>query len=171
MEKEDYIEKISVQTGFSHDAVSHMWDSMLHGNMAMAQFNHPEFGGMGQWQSGGMLMIGDMFNNQLKGRVAGLCQIISDTIQQNRIEFGRVQAQSSGSWWPEEYGQPAASGGQNDMRYAWFRGARRLVIELQGVQTIFDTAEHVIGGVSQQNGSLTFTSQFGTIHLDSLNKI
>jgi hypothetical protein len=38
----------------------------------MAQFNHPEFAGSGQWMQGGMLMLGDMFNHALKGRVDAL---------------------------------------------------------------------------------------------------
>ena len=59
--------------GFSSDAVLSMLESMVNGNGAMAQFSHPEFGGSGQWMRGGMIMVSDMFNNSLKGRIDGLC--------------------------------------------------------------------------------------------------
>ena len=38
----------------------------------MAQFNHPELGGMGQWLRTGMVMIGDMFDTSLKRCVSDL---------------------------------------------------------------------------------------------------
>ncbi|MGB5135546.1 MAG: SHOCT domain-containing protein [Prochlorococcaceae cyanobacterium] len=63
--------------GFSASAVAHMMQAMLRSRGGMAQFNHPEFGGSGQWMPGGMLMIGDMFNNALKSRVDGLCRDVS----------------------------------------------------------------------------------------------
>ena len=55
--------------GFSTDAVTTMLMAVAAGNGRMAQFDHPEFGGIGQWSQGGMIMIGDMFNNALKARV------------------------------------------------------------------------------------------------------
>ena len=39
----------------------------------MAQFNLSEPGGSGQWMSGGMVMVGDVFNRGLKARVDSLC--------------------------------------------------------------------------------------------------
>lgn len=66
------IQVLSARTGFSPDAVQQMLVAVLNGNGSMAQFSHPEFGGSGQWMRGGMLMIGDMFNQQLKGRVDSL---------------------------------------------------------------------------------------------------
>jgi hypothetical protein len=38
----------------------------------MAQFSHPDFGGMSQW-SPGMTMVGDIFNNSLKAKLDALC--------------------------------------------------------------------------------------------------
>jgi len=55
------------------DAVSNARGSMAHARGSMAQFNHPEFGGAGQWMRGGMTMLSEMFNHSLKGRVDGLC--------------------------------------------------------------------------------------------------
>lgn len=59
--------------GVSLDAVRHLMHALERGQGNMAQFDHPELGGMGQWSAGGMIMIGDMFNNGLKAQVAGLC--------------------------------------------------------------------------------------------------
>src|SRR5450830_379024 len=67
------INDIAQRHGFSTDAVLSMLESVINGNGSMAQFSHPEFGGSGQWMQGGMTMIGDMFNNYLKGRVDNLC--------------------------------------------------------------------------------------------------
>lgn len=38
--------------GFSQDAVVHMMSAILRGRGGMAQFNHPEFSGSGQWMRG-----------------------------------------------------------------------------------------------------------------------
>ena len=58
------------------------------------------------------------------------------------------------------------------MRYAYFAQAHRLAIEVNGKVTIYDTLDHQIGGVQQQQGgyagSLSFSSQFGTFTVDSL---
>jgi hypothetical protein len=43
------------------------------GTLAQFNCNHPELGGNGQWMSGGMTMVGDMFNYGLKATVSGLC--------------------------------------------------------------------------------------------------
>jgi hypothetical protein len=79
---------------------------------------------------------------------------------------------SGNAWWPAELGNPSSSGGQNDSRYAYFPGPRRLAIERNGQVTLYDTLDHQIGGVQQQQGgnygSLSFSSQFGTFTVDSL---
>ena len=82
--------------GFSQDAVVHMMSAILRGRGGMAQFNHPEFSGSGQWMRGGMMMIGDMFNNSLKARVDGLCQAISSSLgaQPELFPVGSYQSQS-----------------------------------------------------------------------------
>jgi hypothetical protein len=57
------------------------------------------------------------------------------------------------------------------MRYAWFSQARRLAIESNGQVIIYDTLDHQIGGVSQQQSggySVTFSSQFGNVDLSRL---
>jgi hypothetical protein len=57
------------------------------------------------------------------------------------------------------------------MRYAWFSQARRLAIESNGQVIIYDTLDHNIGGVSQQQSggySVTFSSQYGYVDLSRL---
>jgi hypothetical protein len=72
------VEDVARRMGFSPDAVTSMLFSIVAGRGGMAQFNHPEFGGSGQWMSGGAIMISDMFNNVLKAlewaRCATNCQ-------------------------------------------------------------------------------------------------
>ncbi|HEX2670331.1 MAG TPA: SHOCT domain-containing protein, partial [Polyangiaceae bacterium] len=76
------------------------------------------------------------------------------------------------NWWPHELGSPSSSGGQNDSRYAYFPQAQRLAIDRGGRVTVYNTLDHNIGGVQQQqggaSGSLSFSSQFGTFTVDSL---
>lgn len=80
----------------------------------------------------------------------------------------------NGGGWPAEWGTPSASGAQNDLRYDYFAGACRLVIEIGGARTVYDTADHRITGVSQQQGdgwTLTFTSQYGTVPVSTLRLV
>jgi hypothetical protein len=66
------INDLAQRHGFSSDAVTSMLQSVIIGHGSMAQFSHPEFGGPGQWMRGGMIMVSDMFNNLLKGRIDAL---------------------------------------------------------------------------------------------------
>ena len=159
----------------------------------MAQFNHPELGGVGQWSQGGMTMVGDMFNHGLKHRVDALCSELASQV--HKLGAGRVampaqsQSQSQGgaakpsasfgfaadAWWPAELGTPASSGAQNDLRYAYFPAARRLAIHRDGRLGLFDTGNHQIFGVSQQQGGTTqnavFSSDQGDVRLADLRRI
>lgn len=207
------IDDISRRTGFSFDAVFSMLQSIINGNGSMAQFNHPEFGGSGQWMSGGMTMLSDMFNNHLKNRVDNLCSELARLVasQPDLLRSGSFQSQSQGGqqqnnyagdssyannsgqnnsnsaspvslfvppapgasldWWPADLRWPNSTGAQNDVRYAYFAQACRLVIEVNGTVTVYDTLDHQIGGFSQQQswgGSLSFSSQYGLIDVASL---
>lgn len=78
------------------------------------------------------------------------------------------------AWWPDGLGQPASSGGQGGVRYAFFPDRRRLAIERDGKTTLFDSADHRITGVSQEGGGgegPTFTSQAGEVGLDRLKRV
>ncbi|MCB8838193.1 SHOCT domain-containing protein [Aurantimonas sp. VKM B-3413] len=168
------IGRISAATGFSEDAVRQMAEAIRFGNGTMAQFNHPELGGFGQWSHGGMLMIGDMFNNGLKGRVGFLAEQIAGALSQGRLSMrspssGGSSFGDAGQWWPDELGRPASSGAQNGIRYAVFPDAARLALDRGGTVSVHDTGAHRIGGVSQQQGgasTLRFSSQIGTVDAD-----
>jgi hypothetical protein len=194
----EVVKGLSNRHGFSEEASQHMLIAVFNGNGQMAQFSHPEFGGSGQWMRGGMTMIGDMFNNYLKGRVDSLCSDISTILQSQGglIQSGSFQSQNqsgSGSqrqdlggireesnlflpdpsqnWWPKELGHPNATGSQNEMHYAYFAAPCRLAVKTGNSVWVYDTQEHHIGGFSQQQGgtgSITFSSQFGTVNLSSL---
>tara|TARA_R110001592_G_scaffold7745_29_gene42945 strand:+ start:1308 stop:2117 length:810 start_codon:yes stop_codon:yes gene_type:complete len=167
---ENFVNDIASRYGLSHDAVVHMLVAVNNGGCSMAQFNCPELGGSGQWMRGGMTMVGDMFNNGLKNTVDNLCNELSTILCNNQI-FPMIPAGTPGSnqWWPGNLGTPFSSGAQNNTRYAVF--PNRLAVELNGQVSVYDTLDHNIGGVSQQQGgnnSLTFNSQWGTISVNSL---
>ena len=84
--------------GFSSAAVLCMLDAVIHGQGSMAQFNHPEFGGSGQWMPGGMTMLSDLFNHALKSRVDGLCSELSAVLsrQPDWMQGGSFQSQRQG---------------------------------------------------------------------------
>ena len=163
------VQDIAQRHGFSFDAVQSMLTSVINGNGSMAQFSHYEFGGSGQWMQGGMTMIGDMFNNYLKGRVDNLCSELARLSYNQPGLFVEMAAQPN--WWGPDLKFPNTSGGQNGMRYAYFAQARRLAIESNGQVIVYDTLDHNIGGVSQQQSggySVTFSSQYGYVDLSRL---
>ncbi len=196
------VQDLSNRHGFSVDAVTHMLIAVLNGNGGMAQFSHGEFAGSGQWMRGGMIMLGDMFNNYLKGRVDSLCSEIANILanQPGLLQTGSFQSQSQGgqsngqhqsngggmgqsslfvpdpedNWWPQEIGVPNARGSQNNVKYAYFAQARRLAVKTGSDVWVYDTQDHQIGGFSQQQGaggSITFSSQYGTVILSQLPAI
>jgi Short C-terminal domain len=176
--------------GVSLDGALVLLDALARGNGRQGQFNHPDLGGMGQWSQGGMIMIGDMFNQGLKYRVDALCNELAGILHvqpftDSKAESSQSQTQSSGGefslfvagagpasqWWPAELGSPASTGAQNDLRYACFLGSRQLAIQQGGQVRVYDTGEHRISGFSQQQGgdqSLTFTSQYGLVRVADL---
>jgi hypothetical protein len=186
------LEAIAGRHGFSSDAVAAALDALRRGGGSMAQFSHWELGGGGQWLPG-MIMIGDMFNNSLKGRVDALFRDLrirpaphSETASSGQMPWPAQQGSGEASlrygsspshntWYPAGLGFPSSAGSQNSVRYAYFPAAARLAIELFGKVTIYETGEHSISGVSQSQsndaGSLTFTSQFGIIPVSNLRVV
>ncbi|MDP3539425.1 MAG: SHOCT domain-containing protein [Azonexus sp.] len=164
------VNAIALRYNLSQDAVVHMLIAVNNGAGSMAQFNCPELGGSGQWMRGGMTMVGDMFNHGLKMTVDNLCNELSGYLANMQVFLPIPQGTyGSAQWWPGDLGSPFSSGAQNNIRYAVF--PQRLAIESNGQVSVYDTLNHQIGGVSQQQGgdtSLTFSSQFGTISVSSL---
>ncbi|WP_459556024.1 SHOCT domain-containing protein [Lacunimicrobium album] len=196
---QQYVTSMAKKYGLSEDAVTHMLVAISNGHGSMAQFNHPEFGGYGQWMRGGMTMVSDLFNYQLKSRVDGICNDLANAIDNHQITpyTGSFQSQSQGNgydnqaqangggfgqnnlfapdpeanWWPTEIGSPNATGSQNNVKYAYFANTNRLAVKTGSEVWVYDTLNHNIGGFGQQQGSggsITFTSQFGTVNLSTL---
>jgi hypothetical protein len=178
-EAENAISDIAQRYGLARESVLAMLVAVNAGGGTMAQFSIPELGGSGQWMRGGMTMVGNMFDNALRARVDALCSELAQllaTIQVFPASTTDYQVGfTSASWWPADLGVPSASGGQNDARYAIFPSTRRLAIQINGVTKVFETGEHQIGGVQQQQdsryGSVSFTSQFGTFDVSSLPEL
>lgn len=162
------VDELAERHDFSHDAIAHMVSAVNDGNGQMAMFSHPEFGGPGQWMLGGMLMLSDPVNHALKARVDALCHEIGELLAR---QPGRLVAEGSTDWWPAEFGMPNATGEQNGYRYAYFAQARRLVVQTGDTVNIYDTLDHRIDGLAQQQGArsrFTLTSQHGEVDLASL---
>ena len=66
------VDELADRHGVSREAAATLLQAMAAGGGNQAQFNHAELGGLGQWSRGGMLMIGDMFNDVAMFGVAGL---------------------------------------------------------------------------------------------------
>lgn len=192
------VQELSRRYGVSTDAVTHMLVAVRHGNGTMAQFNHPEFSGSGQWMRGGMTMVSDLFNHQLKYLVDNICNDLSNALANHQTTpfSGSFQSQSqsgtdnqyqgagqigsqnslfvpdpAAEWWPRHLGTPSAIGSQNSVRYAYFAGPHRLAVSTGGAPWVYDTLDHQIGGFGQQQGggqAITFTSQYGTVNLATL---
>ncbi|GJD84766.1 SHOCT domain-containing protein [Methylobacterium haplocladii] len=174
------LQALSEKHGVSPEAVRHMLRALDSGGGRMAQFDHPEFGGMGQWFSGGMVMVGRMNDHGLKARVTALCEDLSaalpDLAPRRSQSFSMSQSSSgsSGNWWPEGLGRASSVGSQNATRYAWFPESRRLAVETDGRVALYDTGEHVITGASQQQSgtsSFRFSGPHGVISLDDLTPV
>jgi hypothetical protein len=145
------IDELAQRYSVSSDAVMMLLRALVNNNGNMAQFNHPELGGGGQWMRGGMTMVGDMFNYGLKSKVDGLCSELSQLLaQQPFVPFpamsqsqggGQQEGSSVGAgsvslfvpeaagrtsaqWWPAELGFPNGRGGQNRTLESWSRRRR-----------------------------------------------
>jgi Short C-terminal domain len=176
---EQVVQNLAQRYRISGDAVRAMLYAVSAGGGTMAQFYIPELGGGGQWMRGGMTMVGDMFNSGLQATVSGLCAELSSLLATQQVFAPPPPAHAGGgfispgnAWWPAELGSPSSSGGQNGGRYAYFPGSQRLAVDRNGHVTVYNTLDHNIGGVQQQQGgqygSMSFSSQFGTFGVESL---
>ncbi len=184
------VAQVARQHSVSTDAALTVLRALVAGHGTAAQFNHPDLGGMGQWTQGGMTMVGNLFDEGLKARVDALCTTLAALLrdqpeavvasssqswdQASSPEASGFVAGSTEPWWPSEFGQPSAAGSQNELRYAVFPAAQRLAIETSGRVTLYDTGDHRISGIAQQQSadqSLTFTSQHGLVRLEDLRVV
>ena len=78
-------------------------------------------------------------------------------------------------WWPDDLGQPDTSGGQNDLRYAYFAARHRLAVSRGGKTTIYETGEHEVQGLQQHQGGegadLTLSTRKGEVSISRLRVV
>lgn len=173
------VEQIATRHDVPQEAVAEALKALRRGNGTMAQFSHEAFGGMAQWSKGGMSMVGDMFNRATEARfdavMADLAHGFAEGVDAgDRPDGPDTDVQSEAAKWPADLGAPASSGSQNDMRYAFFPSSRRLIIESDRGRKIYDTGEHQITGVSQQQSgsrSLRFSSPNGDVAVETLKAV
>ncbi len=112
-EGQQKVMELAQRYGVSTDAVLTLLHALVDGNGTMAQFDHRELGGRGQWMRGGMVMVGDMFNQALKATVDGLCVELSSLLVASHLlqaQPARSQRQSQGTQHQQQRGgvNPAA---------------------------------------------------------------
>ncbi len=195
-----HIDELAERYAFSDAAIAHLLSAVADGQTQMAEFDHPEFGGPGMWMAGGMLMISRPNDHRLKAEIEALCEeigallraepglventsirhstvaAVSQSQTQRAGAPGRGHSQSSGPYasteWPAALGTPNITGAQNNLRYAWSAETARLAIDDGRRVALYDTGDHRITGVSQQqnnsHGALTLTSQHGPVALADL---
>jgi hypothetical protein len=173
------IARMASRHAISEDAVEAVLRALKASGGGMAQFSHPDFGGMSQW-SDGMTMIGDMFNDSLKAKLDAIASELSAYVRANpapgtrEISGGVAPYSKRSPWWPAELGTPSAVGGQNSFRYAVFPERRRLLIDENGDISIYDTGEHRISGISQAqagSGSIRFSGSARSVTLSDFRRV
>src|SRR5262245_12447475 len=93
-EGQQKIVELAQRYNVSTDAVLTLLYALVNGHGTMAQFDHPELGGRGQWMQGGMVMVGDMFNNALKARGTELCTTLASLFAVDFLSDSPVRNQS-----------------------------------------------------------------------------
>ena len=105
------VEEAAQRHGVSADAVLTLLAALAAGRGTAAQFSHPELGGMGQWSQGGMLMIGDMFNNALKYKVDQLCNELAGVVRGQGWAVPASSQSQSQSPGPQSFQSQSQGGG------------------------------------------------------------
>ncbi|KQT49243.1 hypothetical protein ASG52_09765 [Methylobacterium sp. Leaf456] len=161
---------VAERHGVSVDVVQHLARALEAGHGNMAQFDHPDLGGLGQWSRGGMIMVGRMNDHALKARVDALCTELAATLPPPETHG----LPGAGNWWPEGLGVPSSVGAQDGTRYAFFPTSRRLAVETGGRIRLYDLGDRELTGVSQQQsgtGSFRFSGPAGSFALSDLTPV
>src|SRR3977135_2785877 len=83
LNEEGFISRVAVRHSVSADAVRTVLRALRSGGGTMAQFSHPDFGGMSPW-SPGMTMVVDSFKNVLKSKLGAVCTELAAYVAQTR---------------------------------------------------------------------------------------
>jgi hypothetical protein len=132
-------------------SVRQLFSALQAGGGDRTQFSIPELGGMGQWSSSGMLMIGDMFNDGLKAKVADLCSELSKIAREHandkqnspeRQHQGDRHAASNDNWYLQTWAclRPPVHRTPCNMHFSRQRGGSRSMMERKRPSTIPPTA-------------------------------
>jgi hypothetical protein len=164
--------EIARRHGVSEAAARAVLNALQASGGRSAQFDHPDLGGYGQWMPG-MTQVGDMFNAALRARVDALCTELARHVElRGAATWPPTGVAREPQWWPDSLPWPDVTGVQNDVRYAWFAAARRLVVERDGRVTLYDTGDHRITGVAQSQDArhrgLAFSTERGPLDVNSL---
>jgi hypothetical protein len=174
MRQENTLNQIAARYGFSTEGVRSMLSALIAGHGSMAQFNHADFGGPGQWMAGGMVMtatpggVGD-----LRRRIDRLCDDLVQLLEQQQPAGGVALFSSSEPWWPVELGIPTSAGSQNDFAYAYFPAHDRLAIRTGAQVVVYDTVGRRLTGFGQQQpgGAIEIQTTEGPVTLDRLRAV
>ena len=134
LNEEGSISRVAIRHSVSTEAVRTILQALRSGGGRMAQFSHPDFGGMSQW-SLGMTMVGDMFNDSLKSKLDAICTELATYVAETKstalgrdrqaVEVSYRSAKQGENWWPSHLGTPSSAGAQNDLRYAVYYPCRK----------------------------------------------
>ena len=148
---------------------------------------------MGQWSQGGMIMVGDMFNNALKARVDALCTELAGAAARGAVRPAPVapvavpvagpggpgvslfvSGGAGGAWWPAGSARRPRPARRTTCATPSSRRPAASPSTSAAASAVYDTGDHLISGVSQQQSgdrSLTFTSQHGPVRIDELRRV
>lgn len=172
------IKALAKQYSVSEETVRILLEGLKQSGGYQVQFNIPELGGMGQWQ-GGMVMIGDMFNNSLKAKVAELCSalvpVVQELVQEEQTKRSEaMKTPSSKKEATKTRSSPSFSGSQNGVKYTYFSAEDRLEIEENGKVKAYSTKGYALSGVQQAQDNagqtLSFSYPGGTVKVKDLKK-
>ncbi len=174
------INQLAERHGFSPDLAQRLLHDLRRGGGRQVQFNDPALGGMGMWQSGGMLMIGDMMNHALKARVAAFLSDLAALLETSpevspqltrRVERAASMAQNQATI-SQSGGGGSFSVMQNGSSYRYAADRNELVVD--DTEVYDTTGLRVIGIHSQQQngrGTLILNTDQGPRQIGELKRI
>ncbi len=134
--------------GLEDETVAALARAVARGEGRVAEFNIDALGGVGAWAAGGSTRIARLNDAKLRAAVGAVCDALAARMARDALFDGPVE----GFWWPARLGEaPSFEGRHGAIRYAYFRGSRRLAVDLgpdQGGVIVLDTGKHAIGGFS-----------------------
>lgn len=136
---------LSARHGASFEATLTLLRALIEGDGKSARFDHPELGGAGEWLAGGPTILSDLFNHDLKAKVAALCGDLAamldqvdkeiaidaasgDTFAVRLFEPTQAPRDDAEPFWPAAWSVPDRVVRTPDLSYAVFDQAQRLAL-------------------------------------------